>query len=339
VKVFPQNESKEDSNWHLFMERAHQRASNPSSIEVLISAPEAQAIYDTDNLLWEVPCKVRIILCCSKDKLQASQQVSYEEITVFNIMKWSLHDEIPATAAVAVFGRATLPGRVFIEATSLKDARRMIANVSYVTPNKTKPVPQDDYQSCLTEGNTYTPSLHHWVRLRHLRLYKGDIALITYVGEQSLVIDVTVVPGWVFSDNKNTSGHPPKQLLNAFEVQRLLGPGSISLRNWRFLLMESEELHCESAHLLLSDLDTNSYIPAEAMPTITELEMFKPSYDVPEEILTKTQNRIMLESLQLRDQVKILAGEYQGLLGEVESIDGLEVQVTSVTPHLLLLVM
>ncbi|EDR14501.1 uncharacterized protein LACBIDRAFT_321615 [Laccaria bicolor S238N-H82] len=64
------------------------------------------------------------------------------------------------------------------------------------------------------------------------------------------------------------------------------------------------------------------------MPTIAELEMFKPSYDVPEKVLTKTQDRIMLECLRFGDQVKILIGEYQGLLGEVEAIDGLEVQVT-----------
>ena len=36
----------------------------------------------------------------------------------------------------------------------------------------------------------------------------------------------------------------------------------------------------------------------------------------------------MLESLQFGDLVKILTGEYRGLLGEVEAIDGLEVQVT-----------
>lgn len=297
------------------------------SIEVLRSSPEPKTLYETDNLLWEVPCKVRIILCCSTDELQARQQVGHEEVTVFNIMKWSLHDEIPATGGVAAFGRATLPGRVFLEAPSLEGAKRMIANVSHVTPDKVKPVPGDDYPSCLTEGNTYTPLVNHWVRLRRPRLYKGDIALITHVDERSLLIDVAFVPRLDFTDNKNTSGRPPQKLVNAFEAERLLGPGSVSLRNGRFLLMD-KELYCESGQRLLRDLDTESYIPAEAMPTITELDIFKPSYDVPEAALTKTRGRIVLESLQFGDQVKILVGEYQGLLGEVEAIDGLEVQVT-----------
>jgi transcription antitermination factor NusG len=246
-------------------------------------------------------------------------------------MKWSLHDEIPATGGVAAFGRATLPGRVFIEAPSLEDAKRMIANVPHLTPNKAKPVPGDDYPSCLTEGNTYTPLIHHWVRLRRPRLYKGDVALITRVDERSLLIGVSVVPRLNFTDNKNISRRPPQKLVNPFEVERLLGPGSVSFRNWQFILMDAKhrgQLFCDSGHLLLRDLDTNAYIPAEAMPTITELEMFKPSRDdVPEEALTKTRDRIIMESLQLGDQVKILSGEYQGLLGEVEAIDGLEVQV------------
>jgi len=131
-----------DSKWHSFMEHAHQRA---MSIKVDRSSPEPRAIYDDNNPLWEVLCKVRIILCCSTEELQARQQVGYEEITVFNIMKWSLHDKIPATGGIAVFGRVTLPGRVFIEAPSLEDVKRMVTNVSHVTPNKTKPVPRDDY--------------------------------------------------------------------------------------------------------------------------------------------------------------------------------------------------
>ena len=206
----------------------------------------------------------------------------------------------------------------------------MVANVSHVTPNKTKPVPRDDYPSCLIEGNTYIPLLHHWVRLWHLKLYKGDITLILHVDERSHLIIVVVVPRVNFT-NKTTSGHPPQKLLNPFEVEHVLGPGSISLRNGRFLLMDTKhhgELYCESGTRMLRDLDTDSYIPAEAMPTIIELEMFKPCVDIPDRVLTKTWDRIMLESLQFGDQVKILTGEYRGLLGEVEAIDGLEVQVT-----------
>ena len=107
TKVFRQNESEVDSKWHSFMERAHQHA---TSIKVDRSSPEPRAIYDEDNPLWKVPCKVRIILCYSMEELQVRQQVGYKEITVFNIMKWLLHDEIPATGGIAVFGCATLPG-------------------------------------------------------------------------------------------------------------------------------------------------------------------------------------------------------------------------------------
>ena len=246
-------------------------------------------------------------------------------------MKWSLHDEIPTSGGLSAIGRATLPGRIFVEAPSLEDAKRITANVSYLTPNKIKQVPKDSYRSCLTEGNTYTPSLHHWVRLRRPRLYKGDIGLITQVDEQSLLIQVAVVPRLDFTENKNASGRPPAKLLNKFEVECLLGRDSITSVNGLLLLRDPkhcEEIYCEPGIRLLRNLDTNSYIPAEAMPTVTELEMFAPSRDIPEEPLTETRHRIMMESLQSGDQVKILAGVYQGLLGEVEAIDGLEVQVT-----------
>jgi ribosomal protein L24 len=246
-------------------------------------------------------------------------------------MKWSLHNEIPANGGLSAIGRATLPGRIFIEAPSLEDAKRITANVSYLTPNKIKPVPKDSYRSCLTEGNTYTPSLHHWVRLRRPRLYKGDIGLITHVDEQSLRIQVAVVPRLDFTENKNASGRPPPKLLNKFEVEHLLGPNSIVSRYGLLLLTDPKhckEIYCEPGIRLFRDLDTNAYISAEAIPTITELEMFTPSIDIPEEPLIETRRRIMLESLQLGDQVKILGGVYQGLLGEVEAIDSLEVQVT-----------
>jgi len=205
-------------------------------------------------------------------------------------------------------------------------AKRITTNVSYLTLNKIKPVPKDSYHSILTEGTTYTPLLHHWVRLQHPRLYKGNISFITHVDEESLLIEVAVSPQLDFTENKNTSGHPPPKLLNKFEVEHLFGHDSIVSING--LILFSDERYCEPGIQLLCDLDTNSYIPAEAMPMVTELEMFKPSRDIPEEPLIKTGHRIMLESLQFGDQVKILAGEYQGLLGEVKAIDGLEVQVT-----------
>jgi len=178
-------------------------------------------------------------------------RVKYTEITVFNIMKWSLHDEIPATGGIAAFGRATLPGRVFIEAPSLEDVKRMVTNVSHVTPNKTKPVPRDDYPSCLIEGNTYIPLLHHWVRLRCPKLYKGNIALILHDDKWSHLIIVVVVP-WVDFTNKTTSGRPPQKLLNPFEVEHVLGPGSISLRNGRFLLMDTK--HRGELYFFLSSI-------------------------------------------------------------------------------------
>jgi hypothetical protein len=154
-----------------------------------------------------------------------------------------------------------------------------------------------------------------------------------HVDEQSLHIQVAVVAQLALTENKNASGCPPPNLLYKFKVERLLGPNSTVSINGLLLLMDTKhckERYCEPGIQLLCNLDTNAYIPAEAMPTVTELEMFTPYHDILEEPLIKTRRRIMLESLQFGDQVKILAGEYEGLLGEVKAIDGLEVQVTIV---------
>lgn len=257
-------------------------------------------------------------------------QVGFEEVAVFNIMKWSLHDETPTIGGISAIGRATLPGRVFVEAPTLEDAKRITANVSYLYASKTRQLSRDSYLSCLSEGNTYSPMLHHWVRLRRPKLYKGDVGLIIRV-EESLRIDVAVIPRIRFLSVGVPKGdRPPQKLIKMPEVERLLGPGSMRAINSLLFFTDErycEERYCESGQRILRHLDSDSYIPAEAMPTITELEMFQASHDVPEEALTKTLDRIKLESLQFGDQVKVLAGEYQGLLGEVEAIRGLEVRV------------
>src|SRR5688500_14195415 len=84
-------------------------------------------------------------------------QAGSEEVAVFRIFQRSIPDA-PNSRAKAVFGRCTLPGRIFVEAATLQEARRVILGIPELNVSQITAVERELWMRLLQpQGSTVCP--------------------------------------------------------------------------------------------------------------------------------------------------------------------------------------
>ena len=176
-------------------------------------------------------------------------------------------------------------------------------------------------------------------------LYKGDIAFVTHMS-LSLLIDVLVIPQVIyepfhkkgvttsvtlvdlkedlnFAQNykperelwkKWGSDHPSQSLFNTdLAKQRFL-----QVFQWksRFSLFKGV-LYNQDGYAILKALDTDWYIPKDAILSAEEYNLFNACSSILSEVWEKTFKQITSRSFHLDDAVKVVDGDLRGLFRQI----------------------
>lgn len=227
----------------------------------------------------------------------------------------------------SAFGRVSCPGSIFIEALDVEAAHRVcrgLLNV-YSSRNGVRAVPVEDYVISLRELSSFTPHSPGWVHLKK-RPYRGDTAFVADVNPQTLLPSLHVIPRIDTiqrSQNTKRSRHsrPQQALFNADAVKGCYGAKSVEQRNYAYIFRG------DGYRNGFLKVETEDYVPADAIPTRHELTFFEKNEEIPVSVLKKAFDMNDALVLQQGDRVLITSGEFQRLSGIVISSDTCSVDV------------
>ena len=229
----------------------------------------------------------------------------------------------------AAFGRTSLPGSVFIEATGLGDVRRAcLGLIAKSDISRARMVSMHEALAPLRVSVGFTPASPAWIRLSR-GLYKDDLAFVADVDSRTLQVRALVVPRIPLDPPAKKmkcklQSHPPRPPRQAFDcslVGGIYGPNSIVRLN---------QVHRFKGNLYkngLLELSLDRYQFRTAFPTYQELEAFCHCPDIDIGVMAEAYTLAGQATLQLGDRVKIVSGQHKGLVGLVRQVSPDEVQV------------
>ena len=227
----------------------------------------------------------------------------------------------------SAFGRVSCPGSIFIEALDIEAALRVCRGVLnvYSSRNGVRAVLVEDYIVSLRELSSFTPHSPGWVRLKK-HPYRGDTAFVADVNPQTLLLSLHVIPhiDTIHRSQKTKRSHhsrPQQALFNVDAVKEYYGAESVEQRSYAYIF------HGDGYRNGFLKVETEDYVPADAIPTRDELTFFKKDEEIPVSVLKKAFDMNNALVLQQGDRVLIGSGEFQRLLGVVISSDMYSVNV------------
>ena len=120
---------------------------------------------------------------------------------------------------------------------------------------------------------------------------------------------------------------PPQWLCLQHEVKSTFGPKSISDCDDKGYFKFQNRFFCREGFLVAQLLDVDVRRPQDDLPTKSELELFAQYPLMESATLSRATTRIPQRAVKLHDRVKVMVGEYQGLIGHVVHLDDFEVGV------------
>ncbi|KAF8875144.1 hypothetical protein BD779DRAFT_1678356 [Infundibulicybe gibba] len=281
----------------------------------------------------------------------------YEETSIFKIFQKLLDPALASKAMVrSSFGRATLPGRIFVEAAGSRQAREITDVMNNVYPLKIRAVPAEEAAGYLNEGNTYSPAKPGWVRMSR-GWYWGDIGLIHNI-HRSLLIDIIVVPRFTYTPRGKTKGssRPPparfnldlairtgtsKYLRETVEGQKFRG---VTYRRDGYLLLKAVEgaeymweeatpsheelmrfLECEEAAGAAREIAVTKHSTMSLKAGEREADI----YLITQNLLITVPSSSLRKHFRIGDEVRVMAGPHHGFSGWV--IDVLMEELTIIS--------
>ena len=125
---------------------------------------------------------------------------------------------------LSAFARHTVPGRIFVEADTSQHVIAAASGIPELIPTKIRLVPDEKMTEVLSMTSSPQPKAQGWVRLlgntKKLRRYKGDLALVVDVSNNSL-LQLWLIPRIQYDDNAYS--RPAPQLFNVEGVKSSLG--------------------------------------------------------------------------------------------------------------------
>ncbi|KAF8890597.1 hypothetical protein BD779DRAFT_1469129 [Infundibulicybe gibba] len=308
---------QDDSRWEDLLRRAQKRS------ETVEAPPDGTfEPLPSDYPLWEIPVTP-----------------GYEETSVFKIFQKLLDPALASKAMVrSSFGRATLPGRIFVEAAGSRQAREITDAMNNVYPLKIRAVPAEEAAGYLNEGNTYSPAKPGWVRMSRGR-YRGDIGLIHNI-HRSLLIDIIVVPRFTYTPRGKTKGSsrpPPAR----FDLDLAIRTGTSKyLRE----TVEGQKFrgvtYRRDGYLLLKAVEGAEYMWEEATPSHEELMRFLECEEAAGAAREIAVTKHSTMSLKAGERVRIDSGNLRGQLALIEDLrfNNQEADIYLITQNLLITV-
>ena len=164
-----------------------------------------------------------------------------------------------------------------------------------------------------------------WVHLKKCP-YRGDTAFVADVNPQTLLPSLYVIPRidtihHLQNTKRPRRSQPQQALFNANAVRKCYGAESVEQRNAVHIF------HGDGYRNGFLEVETEDYVPADAIPTRDELTFFEKNERIPVSVLKNAFDMNDALALQQGDRVLIASGEFQRLSGVVISSDMYSVNV------------
>ncbi|KAJ7594369.1 transcription elongation factor SPT5 [Mycena floridula] len=263
-----------------------------------------------------------------------------ERDIVFSLMRKSIDLEYSAhpLQIISAFERDTLPGMIYIEATSSQQVLQACNGLVGVYPSRgVQLVPIEEMASLLQikkKDVVVTPG--SWVRLKR-GLYQGDLAQVIDINDDGESVGLKLIPridlnprddasigGVKRKRTTATSGamRPPQRLFNFEEVAKAYGRSGINKRNHYYVL--SGETYNQG--FLEKDFKLSWCSLEDVNPSLDEITQFSRRQDGDDEsavdlsVIAEASRKAAVSVLQPGDHIEVFEGEQAGLQGVVEEI-------------------
>lgn len=234
-------------------------------------------------------------------------------------------DPAPAKLALSAFA-TSLPGRIYAEVPTFQEAKTLARAISELDATHIRPLTLDEYFHVLRV--TDVPKPHRWARVESKKKkwhwYKGDTGLVKKVEGQGKLY-LYLIPRLTTPLLEKVQSQPPQALVNRLHLQNL--PGAAVVVDGDGSFKNGKETY-NADGLMMVDLDDIDILPlAETLPTTTELTIFRSTKVIHNRMANWTETRIMENNMKVGARVKIIAGEYCGLVGELKEVSDEEFKV------------
>ena len=254
-------------------------------------------------------------------------QVGCEEQIAFQALSMAIHPNSPKNMVRAIVARTGLPGRVFAEAASVVHTRKFAVSIAELNPRVLKLVPHEDIPSILYIKNPFALDGKDWARIagqgKGWSIYKGDIGLIA-PNERNT--NLVIIPQIETSHSK--SRHRLAQALFMLPtIKATFGENSVQSVSRDGSFMFNGRRCTKEGFLYCNMNEVKLCRPADDIPTLKELQMFKECGLMGEDTLKRTISRLEQLKISTGSHVHIVRGEFRGLLGRVTNVGENEVTV------------
>ena len=248
-------------------------------------------------------------------------QIGSEELVAFKVLSRATHPTHSEILAKSIFARSTLPGRVYAEVSTLNQATNLAAVIQELNVNAVRLVPAEEMLARLQVPNPYSFQPQSWARIRGTGkgwgVYRGDVALVAEVNDQSSVVVVPRV-----SHYTTKSGTKPQQALQPpFALRTVFGPELVSdVADGQLVTFRGQSFTPEG--FIVSPLSGVDLMrPQDDLPSKELLDIFRQCPSLFEDTRLKTSARLSSLQIKTGDRVKVVRGEYRGIFGRVTSVD------------------
>lgn len=251
-------------------------------------------------------------------------------MAAFNILHRSLNASMGEPLALSVVA-TSVPGRIYAEVTSFANAMTLARSVPELDPTRVIPVPRDEIMSVLS-----TPSSgrrrQQWARVGRKKKwswYAGDTGLIEMF-EGSRKKYLALLPRLQLAQGVGSDSRPSQALVERAHLQAQVGVDAVKDELHDRYIWKGHVFSAEG--LLLVDLDDIDILPIlDTVPTSLEFDMFLTTSLLSSRTSAKTAHRMLQSRLKIGNRVKVMVGEYIGMVGKIVEIIG-EIEVVVYLP-------
>ncbi|KAG6836571.1 hypothetical protein H0H93_006595 [Arthromyces matolae] len=303
--------------WAAFLERARLRVDQASESSSKHSYVDIQIPLIEEGQLWRI-----------------ATRPGYEETATFLLMEKIIRSPDHDWGVKSIVGHVTQPGWILVEAANLSDVQSLCRGVSNVFWQRYECVDPKDASFFLRGPKVFQPRCPSWLRLT-CSPYKGDLALVKKIKDSG--VEVLVVPRLQLQKIATSppkkrkraegaskkKGRPDATLFDIHKVSAIFGVNTIQQKGVNEYMFKQKRfidgLHCLRI--------TDEFRPEAAIPTPSELDLFKTSRFISPEFGTQTAEIMAAFRLSVGDFVKVVQGDAQGAVGKITDVSNHQASV------------
>ncbi|CAA7266352.1 unnamed protein product [Cyclocybe aegerita] len=287
--------------WEDILAQARQQGQSSSVMETLNNQEDLR--LRENDMIFEIGCLV-----------------GHEESVAFKVLSLATHPTFPQTLARSIVARSTIPGHIYTEVDDMTQARALARRIPELNTSNIHPVSLDERTDMLTRSSPYRLKDQKWVWVHDKRAkwkkYLGDTGLLIKRLDSFLV-------GLIPRIGKEP--RPPQALAPQDDMVETFGIHKVKALETQTQYIFQQCTYTRDGILLVPTNEIDLVISSEVLPCHHEFALFCGSLLLEDTARSKTLSQVAQKHLQLHDWVKVIRGEFAGVLGEVVEVGTEEV--------------